>query len=175
MAELVDATDLGQSLSALWETQDAELPKLGSPVTDRAKPRRCREAEPTAKATVIGSPDTNAFGGGETPELVESGFKPGDHSPARTNHRLATTAAERDDEGCQRGHEPDKGVNQQCEINVSHGFFLVFVRLNWRDVSEGKSRFQKHNGKGRAAPRTRDEAAQAQRGSESPWTLCGTG
>jgi hypothetical protein len=42
-------------------------------------------------------------------------------------------------------------------------------------VSEVKSRFQKHTGKGRAAPRTRDEAAQAQRGSESPWTLCGTG
>jgi hypothetical protein len=78
-------------------------------------------------------------------------------------------------EGCQRGNKPGKSVNQQSEINVGHGFFLVFVRLNWRDVSEVKSRFQKHNGKSRAAPRTRDEAAQAQRGSESPWTLCGTG
>ena len=93
----------------------------------------------------------------------------------RTNYRLTTTAAERYDEGCQGGNKSGKSVNQQCEINVGHGFFLVFVRLNWRDVSEVKSRFQKHNGKGRAAPRTRDEAAQAQRGSESPWTLCGTG
>ena len=93
----------------------------------------------------------------------------------RTNHRLAATAAQRDDEGSECGHEPDKRVNQQCEINIGHGFSPQFVRLNWRDVSEGKSRFQKHHGKGRAAPRTRDEAAQAQRGSESPWTLCGTG
>jgi hypothetical protein len=79
----------------------------------------------------------------------------------RPHHRLAATAAERDDECCQRGNEPGESVNQQCEINVCHGFFLVFVRLNWRDVSEAKSRFQKHNGQGREAPRTRGEAAQA--------------
>jgi hypothetical protein len=42
-------------------------------------------------------------------------------------------------------------------------------------VSEVKSRFQKHNGQGRAAPRMRGEAAQAQRGSKQPSTLCGTG
>ena len=73
--------------------------------------------------------------------------------PDHPHHRLAAMAAQRDDEGGQRGNEPDKSVNQQCEINVGHGFLLVFVRLDWRDVSEVKSRFAQHNRKGRAAPR----------------------
>ena len=98
----------------------------------------------------------------------------GDSEEAR-HHRLAATAAQGDNEGCQRGNKSSESVNQQCKINVGHGFFLVFVRLNWRDVSEVKSRFQKHNGQGRAAPRMRGEAAQAQRGSKQPSTLCGTG
>jgi hypothetical protein len=76
----------------------------------------------------------------------------GDSEEAR-HHRLAATAAERDDESCQRGNEPGESINQQSEINVGHGFFLIFVRLNWRDVIEVKSRFQKQNGKGREAPR----------------------
>jgi hypothetical protein len=46
-----------------------------------------------------------------------------------TGHRLTATAAQGDDEGGQCGHEPDKGVNQQCEINVGHGFFLVLSAL----------------------------------------------
>ncbi len=87
--------------------------------------------------------------------------------PDHPHQRLAATAAQRDDEGCQRGNESGKSVNQQCEINVGHGFFLVFVRLNWRDVSETKSRFSGQNEQGRAAVQ-RGEAAQAQRGSEPP-------
>ena len=73
--------------------------------------------------------------------------------PDHPHHRLAATATQRDYKGCQRGNEPGKSVNQQCEINVGHGFFPQFVRLNWRDVIEVKSRFQKQNGKGREAPR----------------------
>ena len=73
--------------------------------------------------------------------------------PDHPHQRLAAATAQRDDEGCKCGNESGKCVNQQCEINVCHGFFLVFVRLNWRDVSEVKSRFQKQNGKGREAPR----------------------
>jgi hypothetical protein len=41
-----------------------------------------------------------------------------------TNHRLTAMAAERDDESCQCGEEPDECINQQCEINRSHGFLL---------------------------------------------------
>jgi hypothetical protein len=40
-----------------------------------------------------------------------------------------STVSKRDDEGSQCGHEPDKGVNQQCEINVSHGFSLHLSAL----------------------------------------------
>jgi hypothetical protein len=32
-------------------------------------------------------------------------------------------AFEGDDKGSECGNEPDERVNQQCEINVSHGFF----------------------------------------------------
>jgi hypothetical protein len=73
----------------------------------------------------------------------------GSNPITRTNHRLAATAAQGDDEGCQRANEPDKRVNQQCEINVSHGFSPQFVRLDWRDVREAKSRFDQHHRQGR--------------------------
>jgi len=45
--------------------------------------------------------------------------------------------------------------------------FSSFVRLDWRDMSETKSRFSGQNGQGRPAVQ-RGEAAQAQRGSEPP-------
>ena len=64
-----------------------------------------------------------------------------------TGHRLAAAAAERYDEGCQRGNKPGKSVNQQCEINIGHGFSPQFVRLDWRDVSEVESRWQDRTGK----------------------------
>jgi hypothetical protein len=44
------------------------------------------------------------------------------------HHRLSATAADRDDECCQRGNEPGESVNQQSEINSCHGIFLVFRR-----------------------------------------------
>jgi len=49
-------------------------------------------------------------------------------------------AAERNDECCQHGNEPGESVNQQSEISGCHGFFLVFVGLNWPDVAEVESR-----------------------------------
>ena len=69
--------------------------------------------------------------------------------PDHPHHRLAATATQRDYKGCQRGNEPGKSVNQQCEINVSHGFSPQCVRLHWRDVREAKSRFYQHHAQGR--------------------------
>jgi hypothetical protein len=75
-----------------------------------------------------------------------------------TKEESVTLAKELAQDWC--GHEPGQGVNQQSEINVCHGFFLVFVSLHWRDVSEAKAGIQQ-NGKGRAAPGTRGVSAQA--------------
>jgi hypothetical protein len=68
-----------------------------------------------------------------------------------------------DDEGSQRGNEPDKSVNQQCEINVSHGFSPQSVRLDWRDVREAKASLTNTTRKAANAPGNAGEPAQRKR------------
>jgi len=72
-------------------------------------------------------------------------------------------AFEGDDEGSECGHEPDERVNQQCEINVSHGFSPQFVRLDWRDVREPKTGLTSTTRKTANAPGNAGKPAQRKR------------